>query len=110
MASCVLVTGTSRGIGAAVADELLSRGVRVFGISRTPHASLNAHGLFTHVQSDLADRNDVQIAWKRVEHLVTEHQGILNGLVNAAGGCTAGSALQLHLLSCDAPQVSPTVD
>lgn len=48
-----LVTGTSSGIGEAVARELLLRGWRVAGLAR--RASPLEHDSYTHLQIDLAD-------------------------------------------------------
>lgn len=48
-----IVTGTSSGIGAALAHELLDRGWRVVGISRRP--SDIAHPEYRHVPLDLGD-------------------------------------------------------
>jgi benzil reductase ((S)-benzoin forming) len=48
-----LVTGTSSGIGDAVARELLRRGWRVVGASRRPAAIENP--LYSHVRVDLGD-------------------------------------------------------
>ena len=40
--AAAVVTGHSRGIGEAVAEHLLARGVRVFGVSRHTNANLSA--------------------------------------------------------------------
>ncbi len=52
-----LVTGHSRGLGAAIAQALLARGIPVLGISRQGNAGLvAAHAnLLTEVSMDLAD-------------------------------------------------------
>src|SRR5262245_50648027 len=48
-----IVTGTTSGIGAAVAAELVARGWAVVGIARRPPAI--AHARYQHVQMDLQD-------------------------------------------------------
>lgn len=50
-AACV--TGVSRGLGVALAAELLARGFEVVGIGRSAHASLQ-HSCFRFVAADLA--------------------------------------------------------
>ncbi|MES1167347.1 MAG: SDR family NAD(P)-dependent oxidoreductase, partial [Pseudomonadota bacterium] len=48
-----LVTGTSSGIGEALARELMGRGWRVVGVARRP-AQIHGPG-YTHLQLDVAD-------------------------------------------------------
>ena len=50
----VIVTGVSRGLGAALAAECLARGYRVLGIGRSSDASL-AHPRYAFAACDLAD-------------------------------------------------------
>jgi hypothetical protein len=52
-----IVTGHSRGIGAAIAQHLLSRDIRVLGISRRGNSELRQRypNLLTEIQLDLAD-------------------------------------------------------
>jgi benzil reductase ((S)-benzoin forming) len=53
---CAIVTGHSRGLGAAIAERLLlSRRVAVMGISRKRHPGLSGTGNLLEVQLDLAD-------------------------------------------------------
>ncbi|NMG74314.1 SDR family oxidoreductase [Aromatoleum diolicum] len=52
-----IVTGHTRGLGAAIAEELLARKIPVLGLARTPNAALARrypHGL-EQVEVDLAD-------------------------------------------------------
>lgn len=52
-----IVTGHSRGLGAAIADTLLARGVRVLGVARRDNPDLAARhaSTLTQAQVDLAD-------------------------------------------------------
>jgi benzil reductase ((S)-benzoin forming) len=52
-----LVTGTTSGIGHAVADALLQQGRRVVGVARRPSAI--AHTAYEHVQLDLRDSHEL---------------------------------------------------
>ena len=54
-----IVTGHSKGLGAALAAELLARGARVLGLSRS--AAGSAEGL-EQVAADLADPQAVKAA------------------------------------------------
>lgn len=57
MTTLALVTGHSRGLGAAIAEELLGRGIGVMGLARARHEPLQARhpAALTHVALDLAD-------------------------------------------------------
>jgi NAD(P)-dependent dehydrogenase (short-subunit alcohol dehydrogenase family) len=56
-----LVTGSSRGIGEAVARDLLAYGAQVWGASRSsPPADLCEISTFTQIQSDLTKAEDRQ--------------------------------------------------
>ena len=53
---CAIVTGHSRGLGEAIAEQLLkSRHVSVMGISRKRHPGLSGTGQLVEVQLDLSD-------------------------------------------------------
>lgn len=51
----VLVTGTSEGIGKAIALKFLQEGHEVIGIDLNP--SQIEHNLYTHIQGDICDKN-----------------------------------------------------
>ncbi|HJU75177.1 MAG TPA: SDR family oxidoreductase [Gemmatimonadaceae bacterium] len=54
--TAAIVTGHSRGLGEAIAHHLLSRGVRVLGISRRGNPGLaKRHAALAELQIDLAD-------------------------------------------------------
>ncbi len=59
-----MLTGHTRGLGAAVAGELLARGIAVLGVARTGNAELATKhtAMLTQVRIDLADANAVA-AW-----------------------------------------------
>ncbi len=82
-----LVTGASRGIGAAIALELAARGVKVVGTATTAEgaekisAVLAAH---TGCRGAALDVNDVTAAERLIDSIVKEHGG-LQILVNNAG-------------------------
>ena len=82
-----LVTGASRGIGAAIALELAKRGMKVVGTATTDDGAakvtqaLSAHAGCKGAKLDV---NDVQAAEALVDAIVKEHGG-LQVLVNNAG-------------------------
>jgi len=79
-----LVTGTSSGIGLAVAGELLRRGWDVVGVARRP-APLH-HARYRHLRLDLADtaRLEADLEGTFGEELALDRYGRV-GLVNGAG-------------------------
>jgi NAD(P)-dependent dehydrogenase (short-subunit alcohol dehydrogenase family) len=56
----ILITGTSKGIGAALAMKYLEKGHKVFGISRITNEKLNANDDFTFLSLDLSDFKQVE--------------------------------------------------
>lgn len=82
-----LVTGASRGIGAAIALELASRGLKVIGTATTDEgaarisAALAAHSGCRGARLDV---NDAAAAEGLIDAIVKEH-GALHVLVNNAG-------------------------
>jgi len=88
-----LVTGTSAGLGLAVARTLLERGWEVLGIARRP-APLH-EGAYRHVTLDLADVAAVEryFLGDFAAHLGTQPRGRV-GLVNNAGLLTPVGPLE----------------
>ncbi|HUT54255.1 MAG TPA: SDR family oxidoreductase [bacterium] len=81
----ILVTGASRGIGRALAEELVRRGHTVYGGGRSWD---DAAGLgFTPLDMDMRDDGSVKAAVERV----AAEQGRLDVLVNNAGVSHSGS-------------------
>jgi 3-oxoacyl-[acyl-carrier protein] reductase len=82
-----LVTGASRGIGAAIAQELAQRGVKVIGTATTQEGAaritqaLSAHG---GCKGAALDVNNAAAAESLIDAIVKEH-GALQILVNNAG-------------------------
>ena len=82
-----LVTGASRGIGAAIALELAKRGLKVIGTATTDLGAENisqALSAFTGCSGRTLDVNDAQAAESLIGSVVKEHGG-LQVLVNNAG-------------------------
>ncbi len=85
-----LVTGTTRGIGEAVAGGLLGRGWRVIGIARQP-ASID-HPEYQHLQIDLGDTAQLASRTEReLGGVVSDSRWRRVALVNnaATGGALA---------------------
>lgn len=75
----VLVTGTSRGLGRAIAEHLLSRGDQVLGCARGEGTI--SHANYFHVEADVTDEGNVgQLLLAAREKL-----GGLDVLINNAG-------------------------
>jgi len=74
-----LVTGASRGIGAALADGLAGAGARVVGVARSPAPRDPFRQPVRYVSADVAAGLDALVAG-----IVAEH-GRIDVLVNAAG-------------------------
>jgi 3-oxoacyl-[acyl-carrier protein] reductase len=83
----ILITGTRKGIGLALARHYLGKGWRVVGCSRKA-AELEADG-YTHHLVDVGDESAV----KRMMAAVCERAGRLDALVNNAGIASMNHAL-----------------
>jgi len=71
----IIVTGASRGIGAAIAAELVQRGQRVVGLSRSGKSSAG-----DGMACDVTDENALRECFARIAEA-----GPISGLVNNAG-------------------------
>ncbi|MFM0173943.1 SDR family oxidoreductase [Paraburkholderia sediminicola] len=82
-----IVTGHTRGLGAALAEQLLARGIAVLGLSRSRHDALKARfpALLEEIELELADTARVAqwIASDALRGFVSGAQTVL--LINNAG-------------------------
>ena len=82
-----IVTGHTRGLGAALAEQLLARGVAVLGLSRSRHASLKQRfpALLEEIELELADTARVAqwVATDALRVFVSGARTVL--LINNAG-------------------------
>ncbi|HWO10892.1 MAG TPA: SDR family oxidoreductase [Polyangiaceae bacterium] len=83
----VAITGTSRGIGRALACHLAERGDRVFGCARGPVGI--EHENYTHVVADLALSDGPKEFFRQIRRT----EGRLDALIN-----NAASALMNHFM------------
>jgi 3-oxoacyl-[acyl-carrier protein] reductase len=82
-----LVTGASRGIGAAIALELAKQGLKVIGTATTDEGAVRIGqtlAKFSGCSGRTLNVNDAQAAQNLVDAIVKEHSG-LHILVNNAG-------------------------
>ena len=82
-----LVTGASRGIGAAIAQELAARGLKVIGTATTDEGAARisaALAAFSGCRGANLNVNDAAAAEALIDSIVKEHGG-LQVLVNNAG-------------------------
>jgi 3-oxoacyl-[acyl-carrier protein] reductase len=92
-----LVTGASRGIGAAIALQLATQGFKVIGTATTPEGASRisaALSAFEGCAGRVLDVNDAPAALALVEAIIQEHSG-LQVLVNNAGITRDALAMRL---------------
>ncbi len=92
----VLITGTSSGIGLAIAKLLLQNGLRVVGISRRGVSPDPGEGLFTGIALDLADLDKTD---RRMGELIGQHR--FDCFIHAAGSGHFGSIEQFSVAQID---------
>jgi len=90
----IVVTGASRGLGKAICDRLLSKGVAVFGLAR------NVESLsFPSMACDVSSYEDIKAVVKKLK----ADGAKVSGLVNAAG------IASMNLAVTTPPQVSQNI-
>jgi 3-oxoacyl-[acyl-carrier protein] reductase len=82
-----IITGTSRGLGRALAEKLLSQGWTVAGLSRTP--SNIKHKNFCEYLIDITDEAAVQNTVK----LISQNSSDIDLLINNAGAASMNALL-----------------
>lgn len=75
----ILITGTSRGLGLAIARHFVDRGAMVIGCARSP-SPIESES-YQHVRADATDERDVERLCRRIRD---DHEG-LDVLINNAG-------------------------
>ena len=78
---CVLVTGSSSGIGKAITAKLLDLGAKVVGISRDHKKATIQHDNYITYTLDISDIHNLE---KNIKLILKDHPKI-NGLVSNAG-------------------------
>jgi 3-oxoacyl-[acyl-carrier protein] reductase len=81
-----LVTGSSSGIGQAIAERLLKEGWAVIGFDKSP--PFISHGAFNAIEVDLSKAEDIALCLSRMDELQT----LPTVVVHAAGFMRTGSA------------------
>jgi NAD(P)-dependent dehydrogenase (short-subunit alcohol dehydrogenase family) len=85
----VIVTGVSRGIGRAIAEELQSRGAAVVGAARNV-ADVPATADLLPVAADVTQK----VGRKAVVEMTLARHGRIDGLVNNVGAALRRSAVE----------------
>ena len=86
----ILLTGDSRGVGHCIAKELLSKGYRVIGLSRTLTENIEnlikKYGVekYVHINYNLLDVDGIKSLYKKTLRPLTEENGIYGFVNNAA--------------------------
>jgi benzil reductase ((S)-benzoin forming) len=102
-----IVTGVSRGLGAALAGELLERGFTVLGIGRASNPALTGAS-YAFARFDLADAARVDAALAPALHGLQESKPASVCLLNNAA--TVGPAGTLGRLAAEAVVASVTIN
>lgn len=79
-----LITGTSRGIGEALARHLLEKGHTVLGVARNQSDVLKTPG-YHHLSFDLADTSRISEIMAKIDEIVDNRNFDFVCLVNSAG-------------------------
>jgi short-subunit dehydrogenase len=85
MPSLIIITGTSKGLGKAFAEESLRRGHTTIGFSRSPSTISGASPQYMHFQVDVADEKAMRIAMAKIK-TATSGQGLERNILIANAG------------------------
>ncbi|MFM6935900.1 MAG: SDR family NAD(P)-dependent oxidoreductase [Flavobacteriales bacterium] len=83
----ILVTGISKGIGKAIALDLIQRGFEVYGTARHPESIMDKIAGVTYLPLDLSDEVSIQQCFERLPEL--------DVLINNAGQSQMGPAEEI---------------
>jgi len=101
----IIITGTSRGLGASMADHFLNIGYIVIGCSRGP--GIINHPRYHHFLVDVCDENQVRLWARKVKRefgcvdIVVSNVGLVK-----LGGLTGATSLEMFRQFVDAILVS----
>jgi benzil reductase ((S)-benzoin forming) len=91
----LLITGTSSGLGHALAGEYLKRGAKVWGLSRRAPSDLQAESTYTHIACDLSDKDQLFSAVSQLpEDISLLDRMILNAAVLSDTNDMADTSLE----------------
>jgi benzil reductase ((S)-benzoin forming) len=99
-----LITGTSRGIGEALAQKILEKGNTVLGIARGQSDTLKSTK-YHHLSFDLADTSRISQIIEKVDEVVDNQRFDFICLVNNASAAEPGGAIE----KCPAEEVESHV-
>ncbi|MGD7024430.1 (S)-benzoin forming benzil reductase [Rossellomorea vietnamensis] len=85
-----IITGASKGLGAAAAKQLLSEGLKVISVSRSENVDLKeidqkGSGEYTHYSCDLGSPSEVKSVFTKIAGMVFQERGEEVYLINNAG-------------------------
>ena len=78
---CILVTGSSSGIGRSITERLLNSGAKVIGLARDHSKFTNIHQNYLTYQADLNDLSNLKLI---INKIIKDNDEI-NGLISNAG-------------------------
>ncbi|MDF1797214.1 MAG: SDR family NAD(P)-dependent oxidoreductase [Coxiellaceae bacterium] len=93
MKSVIIITGTTRGLGNAIASHCLQQGNDVLAINRRPSDLAQKHtGQYHEVIADLANIQSIEQATQTIKQFCQQNDCSISHLVNSAGsGGVVGS-------------------
>lgn len=97
----IVLTGSSTGIGRALAERLIARGDTVYGVARSAQTPISGAGHFHALRCDIADWEQVQAAAAEVATLTSSLDGVI--------ACAGVQGEVGPTVTCDAKAWSATV-